>query len=310
MTEKIRRLQEKAQEILGADRVLAGEPMREHTTFRIGGPADLFLIPETEEQVQALLRACRAEDVPCYILGNGSNLLVSDIGVRGAVILIDHNLQEIRREGTTIFAQAGALLSAVSAEARRAALTGLEFAGGIPGSVGGAVTMNAGAYGGEIKDVLTGVRVLDRELSFVDLPADALRLGYRTSAVRSDQLIVLRASFALRKGNEEAIAARMEELRAARTEKQPLQYPSAGSTFKRPPGQYAGKLIMEAGMAGVSVGDAAVSEKHCGFVINRGWATAEDVMRLIRLVQERVRETSGISLEPEVRFWGDFSYVN
>ena len=310
MTERIRALKEKAVEIAGAAQVLTDEPMSAHTTFRIGGPADLFLIPESETQVQELLRACRREEVPAHILGNGSNLLVSDTGVRGAVILIDHNLQEICCEKNEIRAQAGALLVAAAGCAKRAALTGLEFAGGIPGTVGGAVTMNAGAYGGEIRDVLTCVRALDGDLSLKEIPAEKLNLGYRTSAVQTEGLVVLSAVFSLAKGDAEAIAGRMEELRAARAAKQPLQVPSAGSTFKRPEGQYAGKLIMDAGLAGASEGDAQVSEKHCGFVINRGSATAADVLRLIRRVQKEVLSASGVELEPEVRFWGDFSYVS
>ena len=295
--------------IVGAQNALTDEPMRLHTTFRVGGPADLFLIPRNEEEVVSLLRLCRGEDVPYRILGNGSNLLVSDKGLREAVILIDRNLQEVTRNGRVIDAQAGALLSAVSSQAAAGSLAGLEFAGGIPGTVGGAVTMNAGAYGGEISDVLACARVADEDLCVAEIPASELELGYRASAVQSRSLVVLGARFELNEGDPEEISGRMEEYRAARAEKQPLQYPSAGSTFKRPPGNFAGKLIMEAGLAGESVGDAQVSEKHCGFVINRGKARAADIYRLIRLVQKRVAEHAGVELETEVRIWGEFDDV-
>ena len=295
--------------LLAEDRVRTDEPMREHTTFRIGGPADFFLLPETEEEVLAVLDFCKEKGLPRTVIGNGSNLLVSDAGYRGAVIAIDRNMSEIRVEGNRVIAQAGALLAQLATAAREAGLTGLEFAGGIPGSVGGAVAMNAGAYGGEICDTLERIRAIDAEGTLRDVPAKELALSYRTSRVKEEGWIVLEATFALKEGDREEIAARMEELKAARAEKQPLNLPSAGSTFKRPPGNFAGKLIMEAGLAGFAVGGAAVSEKHCGFVVNQGGATADDVYRLIREVTARVRAASGITLEPEVRFLGEFEDV-
>ena len=295
--------------LLAEDRVRTDEPMREHTTFRIGGPADFFLLPETEEEVLAVLDFCKEKGLPRTVIGNGSNLLVSDAGYRGAVIAIDRNMSEIRVEGNRVIAQAGALLAQLATAAREAGLTGLEFAGGIPGSVGGAVAMNAGAYGGEICDTLERIRAIDAEGTLRDVPAKELALSYRTSRVKEEGWIVLEATFALEEGDREEIAARMEELKAARAEKQPLNLPSAGSTFKRPPGNFAGKLIMEAGLAGFAVGGAAVSEKHCGFVVNQGGATADDVYRLIREVTARVRAASGITLEPEVRFLGEFEDV-
>ena len=296
--------------LLAEDRVRTDEPMREHTTFRIGGPADFFLLPETEEEVLAVLDFCKEKGLPRTVIGNGSNLLVSDAGYRGAVIAIDRNMSEIRVEGNRVIAQAGALLAQLATAAREAGLTGLEFAGGIPGSVGGAVAMNAGAYGGEICDTLERIRAIDAEGTLRDVPAEELALSYRTSRVKEEGWIVLEATFALKEGDREEIAARMEELKAARAEKQPLNLPSAGSTFKRPPGNFAGKLIMEAGLAGFAVGGAAVSEKHCGFVVNQGGATADDVYRLIREVTARVRAASGITLEPEVRFLGEFEDVH
>ena len=266
--------------------------MDRHTTFRIGGPADYFLIPETPEEIKQILNICRDENIPYFILGNGSNLLVSDAGYRGAIIQVFRNMSGITTEGTKIRASAGALLSAIAAEARNASLTGFEFAGGIPGTLGGAVVMNAGAYGGEMKDVLEEVTVLDGDGNIRTLKAEELELGYRTSA--------------LKEGDPEAIRARMRELSEQRTSKQPLEYPSAGSTFKRPEGYFAGKLIMDCGLRGYRVGGAEVSQKHCGFVINAGGATAADVRALMQDVTEKVQEKFGVTLEPEVKFLGDF----
>ena len=290
----------------GREQVLTGEPMSRHTTFRIGGPADWFVAPKTTEQLQAVVAGCRENALSYFILGNGSNLLVSDAGYRGAVIQIYKNLDAFAVEGTTIRAQAGALLSALAAAARDAGLTGMEFASGIPGTLGGAVTMNAGAYGGEMKDILTRVTVLDEENRIRVIEANALALGYRTSRVKTENWIVLEAEMDLRPGDRDAISARMEELREARTSKQPLSYPSAGSTFKRPAGHFAGKLIMDAGLAGASVGDAQISEKHCGFLINTGAATARDVRMLMAHVQKTVLEKYGVCLEPEVKMLGEF----
>ena len=293
-------------EIAGEGCVLVDEPMRRHTTFRIGGPADYLIRPETEEVLRKILALCAEEKLPYFILGNGSNLLVSDQGYRGVIIQIYKNFQQCVTEGNVIRAGAGILLSRLSAAAGEAGLTGLEFASGIPGTLGGAVFMNAGAYGGEMKDILSWADVLDEERKLRRLSADELELGYRTSRVKKEGWIVTGAELKLKFGDPEKIREKIEELKAARTSKQPLEYPSAGSTFKRPEGYFAGKLIMDAGLRGFRVGGAQVSEKHCGFVINTGNATAADVRELMRQVQEKVWEKYQVRLEPEVRFLGDF----
>lgn len=299
-------IREKFCELLGKDKVLFEEPMSSHTTFRIGGPAEVFLMPESYEQIRSALALCREEGVPYFVLGNGSNLLVSDSGYRGAVIQIYRNFSRVVCEETVIRAQAGALLSQIAAQAQKSSLTGFEFAAGIPGTLGGAVTMNAGAYGGEMKDVLKSATVLTGDGQIRRLSAEELKLGYRTSIIKSGEYTVLEAEIGLERGDEEKIRSRMEELREQRKTKQPLEYPSAGSTFKRPEGYFAGKLIMDAGLRGFCVGGAQVSEKHCGFVINTGDATAADVVGLIREIQRRVEEQFGVKLEPEVRFLGEF----
>ena len=293
-------------ELLGRDHVLNDEPMKQHTTFKIGGPADYFLVPETGEEVGEIIKICRKTDTPYFILGNGSNLLVGDGGYRGAVIQVYRNMSAVTVEGTTITAQAGALLSAVAAAAKNASLTGFEFAGGIPGTVGGAAVMNAGAYGGEMKDVLVEVTVMDAEGKIFAIPAEKLELGYRTSVIKKAGYIVLEAKIRLKEGDQEAIRERMKELTIQRTTKQPLEYPSAGSTFKRPEGYFAGKLVMDSGLRGYQVGGARISEKHCGFVINAGDATAKDVRTLMDNVRDIVYEKYGVTLEPEVKFLGEF----
>lgn len=290
----------------GSDRVLLEEPMKRHTTFRIGGPAEVFVMPGNLEEVQRILEICRTEDLPYFILGNGSNLLVSDKGYQGVVVQLYRNFGQIRVEDSRIHAQAGALLSGIAAAAREASLTGFEFAGGIPGTLGGAVVMNAGAYGGEMKDVLKEVTVLTPEGRVLTLQADELHMGYRTSVIKEAGYIVLEAVISLEKGDQEEIRSRMQELAGMRTSKQPLSYPSAGSTFKRPEGYFAGKLIMDSGLRGYQVGGAQVSEKHCGFVINTGNATAKDVTTLMSDVQRIVMEKFGVKLEPEVKFLGEF----
>lgn len=292
--------------VLGSDNVKLQEPMKKHTTFRIGGPADYYLCPHSTKELQAVLQICRQEELPFFILGNGSNLLVSDQGYRGAVIQLWKNMSEIEREGTRICAQAGALLSKIAAAAFEDGLTGMEFAAGIPGTLGGAVVMNAGAYGGEMKDILKEVRVMDQEGTILTLSAEELELGYRTSIVKKKGYIVLSADLELAPGNREEIKAKMEDLKERRVSKQPLELPSAGSTFKRPEGYFAGKLIMDAGLRGFTVGGAQVSEKHCGFVVNKGDATAEDVVTLIREVQRQVKDRFGVELETEVKFLGEF----
>ena len=281
------------------------EPMSKHTTFRIGGAAEVFAAPDARELPQ-LLAMAKGADVPVTVIGNGSNLLVGDRGIAGLVIEIGERMSEVRIEGTTLVAGAGALLSKAAQAAAAAGLGGLEFAAGIPGSVGGAVVMNAGAYGGEMKDVLQSVKVLTEEGELLSLAAAELELGYRHSCVPERKYIVVEATMELSAKPEEEIRACMAELRAKRAEKQPLEYPSAGSTFKRPEGYFAGKLIMDAGLRGYTVGGAQVSEKHCGFVINKGDATAADVRQLMQDVHDRVKEQFDVELEPEVKMIGSF----
>ena len=293
-------------DLLGEDRVFTEEAMSQHTTFKIGGPADYFLMPDKGEDVGRVIKICKEKEIPYFILGNGSNLLVGDGGYRGAVIQIYRNMSSVTVEGNEITAQAGALLSAVAAAAKNASLTGFEFAGGIPGTIGGAVVMNAGAYGGEMKDVLTEVTVMNAEGDIFTLPTEELELGYRTSIIKTAGYIVLEAKIRLKEGNPEVIRETMKDLTIRRTTKQPLEYPSAGSTFKRPEGYFAGKLIMDSGLAGYQVGGAQVSEKHCGFVINAGDATARDVRILMDNVRDIVYKKYGVTLEPEVKFLGEF----
>ena len=291
---------EKLGNILPGECIKTNEPMSRHTTFRIGGPARYYVRPKTREQLARTAMLCRRENVSWYVVGHGSNLLAGDEGYDG-VILSTEGLTQCQVEGEEMRAEAGLLLSRAAKEAARMSLGGFEFAAGIPGTVGGAVVMNVGAYGSELKDVLTWVRVLDTEGKILTLEAGELELGYRTSRIPSEGYVVLEAGFKLAAGDREAILGRMEELAAKRREKQPLDYPSAGSTFKRPAGHFAGKLIEDAGLRGFRVGGAQVSEKHCGFVINRKDATAADVMELCREVKRRVREQSGVELELEVK---------
>ena len=297
---------EKFNNLLGEERVKVNEPMKRHTTFRIGGPADYFLMPSSEKELKGIIEICKSEELPYFILGNGSNLLVSDKGYRGVIVQLYKNYGDIAVKGDEIHASAGALLSQIAAAARNSSLTGFEFAGGIPGTLGGAVVMNAGAYGGEMKDVLKEVTVMTAEGEILTLPAEKLQMGYRTSLVKTKGYLVLGAVIALRQGVQEAIKERMKELTEQRVSKQPLEFPSAGSTFKRPEGYFAGKLIMDAGLRGYQTGGAQVSEKHCGFVINKEDATAADVCRLIRDVQNKVKEQFGVTLETEVKFLGEF----
>lgn len=297
---------ERFSNLLGNEKVRINEPMNRHTTFRIGGPADYFLLPSSSEEVKGILEICKEESLQYFILGNGSNLLVSDEGYRGVIIQIYRNYGGLTVEGTEIRAGAGVLLSQIAAAARNESLTGFEFAGGIPGTLGGAVVMNAGAYGGELKDVLKEAVVMDREGNIFTVPVEKLAMGYRTSLVKTAGYLVLEAVISLKKGSQEEIRDTMKDLADRRISKQPLEYPSAGSTFKRPEGYFAGKLIMDAGLRGYQVGGAQVSEKHCGFVINKGNATAADVCRLMADVQAKVQEQFGVTLEPEVKFLGDF----
>lgn len=292
--------------IVRDEQVLRDEPMQKHTTFRVGGPADYFVMPETIEQVQKVVTLCKEEEIPYYIVGNGSNLLVSDKGYRGVIIQIGKRFGQIEVKENQITAQAGALLSAVANRALEAGLAGFEFAAGIPGSLGGACVMNAGAYGGEMKDVLLSVTVLTPEGEVLTIPREELELGYRTSIIEKKHYLVLEAVIELQKGDPEEIKAVMDDLRQRRIDKQPLEYPSAGSTFKRPEGYFAGKLIQDAGLKGFQVGGAQVSEKHAGFVINKNHATASDIYELMRQVSEKVEEESGVRLEPEVKRLGEF----
>ena len=292
--------------IIDEKRVCIDEPMKKHTTFRVGGNADFFVMPKNIEEVQAVVALCKQEGMPYYILGNGSNLLVSDKGYRGTVIQIYKEMSEIHIEGTKVRVQAGALLSKIGSATLAAGLTGFEFAAGIPGTVGGAVVMNAGAYGGEMKDILESATVLTQNGEVLTLYNRELELGYRTSIIARKGYTVLEAVYQLEPGEKESIRARMDELKTQRVTKQPLEYPSAGSTFKRPEGYFAGKLIQDAGLRGFRVGGAQVSEKHCGFVINTGDATAQDVMELIQQVSDKVMQEFGVRLEPEVKVLGEF----
>lgn len=286
--------------------VLEHEPMARHTTMRVGGPAEILFSPASEGELLFAVREAKRAGAPFRIIGNGSNLLVLDGGLPGLTIRLGEAFSKISVDGNQIRAQAGALLSRVAAAARDASLTGLEFASGIPGSAGGGMAMNAGAYGGQLSDVFEGCRALDPETGIISAlgPAE-MALGYRESAALSRGLIVTEAAFRLTAGDRSAIQAKMDDLSARRREKQPLNLPSAGSTFKRPEGYFAGALIEQASLKGLRVGGACVSEKHAGFVVNDRNATARDVLDLIRLVQARVLEHSGVRLETEVRILGE-----
>lgn len=292
--------------IIDKERVLCDEPMKKHTTFRVGGNADYFVMPKTVQEVKEAVALCRAHDMDYYVVGNGSNLLVSDAGYRGAIIQIYNEMNQIEIDGTTVKVQAGALLSKIGSAALKAGLTGFEFAAGIPGTVGGAVVMNAGAYGGETKDILKSATVLTQDGEVLTLYNRELELGYRTSVIAKKGYIVLEAEYELQEGDVETIRATMDDLKTRRVTKQPLEYPSAGSTFKRPEGYFAGKLIQDAGLRGYRVGGAMVSEKHCGFVINAEDATASDVLELIHQISDKVYEQFGVRLEPEVKVLGEF----
>lgn len=307
-TEMFRRLQE----ILGEDSVFPEEPMHKHITFRVGGPAEWFVLVKTTEQLKEVLELCSKQAEPYYIIGNGSDLLVSDAGVRGVIIRLAGEFEEIAakekvNEGVCdVCAGAGVMLASLSMRAGKKGFTGLEFANGIPGTVGGAVLMNAGAYGGEIKDTIVAAEVMTKAGEIRRLEKEDLQLAYRHSAMMESGDIVLKAYFKLTVRPKLQIFAVMESYRKARQEKQPLEYPSAGSTFKRPEGYFAGKLIQDAGLQGYCVGGAMVSTKHAGFVINAGGATATDIYQLIQHIQKTVKDKFQVELEPEVRFLGEF----
>lgn len=297
---------EKLIKVTDAGNVFTSEDMSRHTSFKVGGCADVFVTAKNTEEAADIVRLLLAENIPYTVIGNGSNLLVTDNGYRGCIVCMGRGCDDITVDGTMITAGAGALLSKVANAAYENSLTGLEFASGIPGSVGGAIVMNAGAYGGEMKDVTVSVTMLDADSGeVVTLPADRMRFGYRTSIVKEHAYIVLEAKFNLTAGNRDEIKSCMDDLAQKRRSKQPLEFPSAGSTFKRPEGHFAGKLIEDAGLKGFSVGGAQVSEKHCGFVVNKGGATAGDVLELIDTVKQKVHEQSGVWLEPEVVILGE-----
>lgn len=295
---------DKLKNILNEEEVRLNVKMKECTSFKVGGPADIFVMPNTYEKVRDIINICKVNKIPYFILGNGSNLLVKDGGIRGVVINLS-KLDEIKIEEGKVITQSGAVLSKVTEAALEASLTGLEFANGIPGSVGGAVTMNAGAYNGEISQVIESALVVDDKGEIRRLSKEELELSYRMSAILKYDYVVLEATFKLAKGDYNAIKARMDDLMRRRIEKQPLEYPSAGSTFKRPEGYFAGKLIEDSGLKGTRIGGAEVSVKHSGFIINKESASAKEILDLIKLVQTTVKEKFNVELSTEVRIIGE-----
>lgn len=288
------------EEWIPTENIYMDEPMSRHTTFRIGGKADCLLQIESAEQLINVKKYLKTLEIPYFVLGNGSNLLVSDEGYRGVILTVAEKMSDVKVEGNRIIAQAGAFMSKIARIAWENSLTGFEFASGIPGTIGGGVVMNAGAYDGELKQVVTLVKVVDEEGNLLELDNETMEFGYRTSAIKNTDFTAVEIHIQLKPGDKVAIKAKMDDLALRRREKQPLEYPSAGSTFKRPEGYFAGALIMNAGLRGYTVGDAQISEKHCGFVVNKGNATATDVLSVIQYVQEKVKEQFGVDLEPEV----------
>ncbi len=293
------------QEECGIENILLNEPMFNHTSFKTGGNADLLITPKDTKELIGVIRILRQHDISYIILGNGSNILVSDKGIRGAVIQIGKKMAQIVIKGNQIMAQAGAMLSSIAVAAMEHELTGMEFASGIPGTLGGAVCMNAGAYGGEMKDILVEVEVLTSDLEVLTLTLKELDLSYRHSIIPEKSYLVLSSIITLQKGNKETIQEKMSLLAQERREKQPLNYSSAGSTFKRPEGYFAGKLISDAGLKGYSIGGAEVSQKHAGFIVNKGNATTNDILALIHYCQKTVKEKFGVTLETEVKIIGE-----
>ncbi len=285
--------------------LLINENMSRHTSFHIGGPADVLAQPQTEEELAALLHMARQHDIPVTLIGNGSNLLVRDKGIRGLVIQLGNMFKDIEADDHVLVFGSGVSLALASRIAAEHALSGLEFAVGIPGSIGGAVFMNAGAYDGEMSNVVTSVRVMDYDGHVKELGAETLDFGYRHTALQDSGDIVLQVTCTLQDGNQDEIKAKMEDFNHRRRTKQPLEYPSAGSMFKRPPGYFAGTLIDQTGLKGYTVGGAQVSTKHAGFVVNVGGATANDVLQLIADVQTKVQDAHGVHLEPEVLILGE-----
>lgn len=296
----------KLEAFMDKDSLLIDEPMKNHTSFKVGGPVDLMILPKTEDEIVNVLKLLASQPIPFYIMGNGSNLLVSDRGFSGVVIKLYDNYNDFSVDEDIITAKSGILLSKLAKVALNHNLGGLEFASGIPGTLGGAITMNAGAYGGEMKDVLISAHVVDRQGNILEIVNGNLELAYRTSSIQKKDLIVLSAKLQLKKAPYEEIKDKMNELDCKRKDKQPLEWPSAGSTFKRPEGHFAGKLIQDSGLRGYSIGGAQVSEKHCGFIINKGGATANDIFSLICHVQKTVYEKFGIHLDTEVKQLGEF----
>lgn len=285
--------------------VKINEEMKNHTTFRIGGPADIFVSVKSAEEIIRILEACNESKTPCMVMGNGSNMLVSDKGIRGVVIHVGSNMSGCRIDGENVYAEAGILMSALAKKILEAELTGFEFAAGIPGTLGGGIYMNAGAYGGELKDIIDEVTYIDENNEIKTSKNDELEFGYRHSIFETGKYVILSCTMKLKKGNFEEIKAQMADYTKRRNDKQPVSMPSAGSTFKRPEGYFAGKLIQDCGLMGYSIGGAQVSEKHAGFVVNKGGATADNVLKLIEHIQKTVMDKFGVWLEPEVRLIGD-----
>lgn len=291
--------------ILNKEDILIDEPMSKHISFRVGGPADILVKPSSEEQIKDILTFAKKENIPYLIIGNGSNLLVRDGGIRGIVIKIAENFNDFSIEGTTVTAQSGAMLSFMGKAIMRNNLTGFEFAAGIPGTLGGAIAMNAGAYGGEMKDIVKSVRLIDSQGNIVELSNEEMQFAYRKSILSKEEYIVLSAVMELKEGNYEEIRDIMKDLTNKRVTKQPLNLPSAGSTFKRPEGYFAAKLIEDCGLKGLTLRGAQVSDKHCGFVVNLGGAQAKDILDLIYVVKSTVYSKFGIMLEEEVKILGE-----
>ncbi len=293
------------EEIIKQGKVLIDEPMKKHTSFKIGGPVDILVVPGSLDEILDSVKICRSQNIDFRIIGNGSNLLVKDKGIREIVIKIADNLKKIDVTEDKIIIQAGALLSTISKTALKNSLAGFEFAGGIPGTIGGAVTMNAGAYGGEMKNVVERVKCIDRDGNIINLSNEEMDFGYRHSRVENENLIVLEVELKLEKSNYDEIKSHMDELNKKRTTKQPLSLPSGGSTFKRPEGYFAAKLIEDAGLKGQKYGGAQVSEKHAGFIVNVEEATCQDVLELVSLVKSTVLDKFAIELETEVKIIGE-----
>jgi len=299
------KLYNKFLEYIPKELIKIDEPMKKHTTFKIGGPVDIFISPSNKEQIKYALKICRENEIPFYLMGNGSNLLVRDKGFRGVIIQIFKNMSKVEITEDKVWAEAGILLSSLANKIKDNSLTGFEFAAGIPGTLGGAVYMNAGAYDGEIKQVLENAELLDENGNEIVLSNEELELGYRTSILQRNNYILLSARLKLKKGNKKEIEEKMNYLAQQRADKQPINMPSAGSTFKRPPGYYAGKLIMDSGLRGYCIGGAEVSQKHCGFIINKDNATAKDVIDLIEFVQGTVYDKYCVKMEPEIKIIGE-----